>query len=101
MNQKLRTIQNMIEEHKGDETKKSFVLKKLAAHSDDIYDMTISEVIARNFAGAIIGFKILYKLRNDPTYNRAYKLLENRKALLNVMAEHGLSPNHRYAQQFR
>jgi hypothetical protein len=101
VNQKLISIQGMIDEHSDDETQKGFVIKKLATHSDDIYNMTIREVIARDFSGAVIGFKILYQIRRDPIYSGAYRLLENRKALIDVMVEHGLPQNHRYAQQFR
>ena len=102
MNQKLnRMLQMLNEQHsaQGDPAaRRAFDRQKLSSYKDEIYDMTIDELLRRDFASAIMGLTVLceIEIESKSTYENALNLLRNRGQLLEMMKQRGLAPDSPY-----
>jgi hypothetical protein len=100
MNQKLNDTYNLLAEQKNEDDR-SYVKQKLLSSSfEEIEQITLDELNARDFEGAALGLRILIDLKPSALwYKTALGRLQNKDLLLDAMEQNGLPKSSPLFQQ--
>ena len=101
MSDKLVAVRNKLDEYDENSDKSQAVFEIMLSYFEDIENLTLDELHARNINSGLIGLDIMVRLKPlNEEYENAAALLRNPEELINIMLQRGLDSESDYYKEY-